>query len=508
MDINSFNLNSITEVKHFTTQFTITKDITIPDYMNDIKEILLNKSCITVDSNRLSQDRIYVTGRSGYKLLLLGEEENDFYSLSGEIPFDEVIKSDCPEGSNVCILATIDEDNAQMLHQRKVRLSLVVTLDACWCNEEELSVLEDISDDNNIFTKKISTTLPNLIYSGCDEIFYKNDIVIDDKLPSIDEICFYDYLIKDVYTINQDDGYSLGLNLELFIIYKSYESPNSLNHITKTFNIKTYINAPNTIGQLLYVSPSINECIVGREDSENNESPLTITLKASVYSEIYSLINKEIVADAYACNGTLELSRPERCILEPQLLHCDTSICEAINLETEITDSDILFSSASINVCSQEVVCDSLVINYIVIPTIYYKAEGSYREATKTIAGKVSLPINKQICINNSMTLSKMVVNDITVQTSGKEITVKTDVNVSALIKECSDTQVICDQNLIPNPEKTKKHIVCYFVKEGDDVFSICQKYRVSPEDLNKQNADLSLTPGSKIYIFTSRGAN
>ena len=53
-----------------------------------------------------------------------------------------------------------------------------------------------------------------------------------------------------------------------------------------------------------------------------------------------------------------------------------------------------------------------------------------------------------------------------------------------------------------------KKHITCYFVKEGDTLFSIGKKYKVTPKELEAGNPDLSLKPGSTLYMYTSGGDN
>lgn len=509
MEHNNFEINQVKSLNRFVWQFTMSKDINVPDYMSDIKEILLDNVSVGITEEKLSGDRIYVSGVSSYEILLADEEQEGAVNyLTGDINFNEVIKITGEDDGEFIISSELNEKHITMIHPRKVNISLVITLTAIRQMQLSIPVYTSISSDDNIFCKQEKDTLSSLCYKGYDETLFIEDFSPDDSMPDIDEICYTDYCVKDVYTISHEDGFSLCMTLALLVIYKNYDDEQAISHFTKNISVKSFISCCNTIGQTIFAKPFINHLSITKKDSEDSvKAVCNLNLSMTIYSEIYKQITSDILKDAYACRGELTLDRPTEKLYVPKLIKEDFTVCESFPLEDLDTNGNPLFASLSLQDACALTEGSSLIVSTTLVPCIYFNGkEKLYSVLNKNISNKFSVNLTDEGECEANDIIVYISLKDISFSIADNELTAKCELSASILIKRRYDADFISKVSLDDANPCNKKHITCYFVKENDDLFKIGKKYKVSPREIEAGNPDVSLQAGSKLYLYTSGG--
>ncbi|MDD6101892.1 MAG: DUF3794 domain-containing protein [Clostridiales bacterium] len=508
MEQTSFEISRVKPLTRYVWQFNLSKDINVPDYMSDIKEILLDNARVKITEEKFNGDRIYVSGLASYELLLSDEEQQGAVnSLSGDINFNEVIKTNGSSEGEFTITCEVNEKKITMVHPRKINISLVITLTASGAETVTIPVITSMSGDDRIICREEKDTLSTLIYKGFDETLILEDFAPDDTQSEIDEICYTDYSIRDTYTISHDDGFSMCMTLILFVIYQNTEG--GIEAFSKSLNIKAFVGCTGTTGQTIYAKPYVNGITVSKkEDSENMRAVCSLSLKLTVYSEIYSQITTELLKDAYTCSGSLFLERPSEMLYMPKLTKEDFTVCESIAPAGDVSGNP-LFACLSVKDISKTLEDGRLCVNSSFEVTAYYRGEEKpFTHVTRVFENKTCIALSEDKNINPADILSSITLRDINLTVSDNEITAKLELSILILTKKMYEGDFISGASFEEGSVCNKKHITCYFVKEGDTLFSIGKKYKVTPKELEAGNPDLSLKPGSTLYMYTSGGDN
>ncbi|MGN0164948.1 MAG: DUF3794 domain-containing protein, partial [Lachnospiraceae bacterium] len=296
-------------------QFTLDRDMNVPENLGDIMEIVNSVGNIIVDEDRVVGDKIYVKGNLPFEILYVTEEgEMRLAELSGKIDFDEVMRIDGSMDGIWRVSAKLEDVGVTMIHPRKVSVTALVTLNAVCCGEKECQVICDIDEKNHVECMGEEQVLSNLIYSGIDRAAVKEEIGIMSGNPNIGKIIFSTCNLMDCEAVPGKDSYRLNGKLSLFIIYQAEDSQNPYALWEQEIPFEKEIEAMGIDENCVCLAkPRIGR--VGLEvgnDDDGEPRLVTVAVELSCDAEIYSESRITLLRDAYAVDGILTLEKQKQ----------------------------------------------------------------------------------------------------------------------------------------------------------------------------------------------------
>ena len=108
-------------------QITLDDDFNVPDVKPDIDRLITERSYIRVASADAYQDKVRVQGELKFSVLYLASEDTKpVHSMSGSIPFDELINLDDVNAEDLIRVSSEVEDlNINIINSRKLSVRSV-----------------------------------------------------------------------------------------------------------------------------------------------------------------------------------------------------------------------------------------------------------------------------------------------------------------------------------------------------------------------------------------------
>lgn len=494
-------------------QFTLDRDMNVPETLGDISEIVDATGNITVEEERLVGDKIYLKGFLGYQVLYVSEdEEQGLAGLEGKIGFDEVLRIDNTLEGIWRSKVTTEDVSVSIIHPRKISITSLVTLSAVCVGESEQSVIgspENREDMECLFEEK---TLHTLVYSGVDRITLKEQIGIMSGYPNIAQILYYSCRMKD-YQLNPGaDCYDFVGRLELFIVYRAEDSDQPYALWEQELAFEKEVEAMDIdSGCLCFAVPELSRVNLELAYDEDGEPRLVnVSAEISCDMEAYRESQETLLMDAYSANGELVCERQEFSLPAELMLHGGNMKLNETIVLPEGTDDvgELLHSTAELRDC--EISCDEEGVHVAgaLAVVCYYRTTD---ERVPLRAMKQSFDFVEHMPVGAGMTADGPVrssvcgsVEHISVKAAAQgEYEVKASVNLNLMRLVMRKGEFISDVRMNAEYERRRKQIVCYYVREGDTIFSIGRKYGVKQDDIMKWNTDISLKQGARIYMYT-----
>lgn len=499
-------------------QFTLDRDMNVPENLGDIMEIVDSVGNIVIDEDRVVGDKIYVKGNLPFEILYATEEgELRLGNLSGKIDFDEVIRIDSEAAGIWRVSAKLEDVEVTVIHPRKVSVTALVTLNAVCCGEKECEVVSDIDEKDHIECLGEEEVLNNLIYSGIDRASVKEEIGIMSGNPNIAKIIFYTCRLIECEATLGKDNYRLNGKIALFIIYQAEDSEEPYALWEQEIPFEKEIEAVGIDESCIcFAKPQTGKVNIEIGHDDDGEPRLiTVTVELSCDVEIYCENRLELLRDAYAVDGELTLEKEMQ--VSPVSL---TALTQGVKINDRIvmpegTDDvgEILHIESGVNV--EDISCDSEGIHIAgVVPLTCY-----YRSTSESVPVRVlkqnfefveHVPVaaleNAEGAVPRCSVYGTVDYAQVR-QSGGGEYEVKAGINLNCMLCIMKEMEYITGVNFEESSGKKKKQITCYFVKDGETLFDIGRKYRVKQDDIMKWNSDINLKSGSRIYMYTASEA-
>lgn len=499
-------------------QFTLDRDMNVPENLGDIMEIVNSVGNIIIDEDRVVGDKIYVKGNMPFQVLYVTEEgEMRLGDLNGKIDFDEVIRIDGSVDGIWRVTAKLEDVGVTIIHPRKVSVTALVTLNAVCCGEKECEVICDINEPEHVECLGEEQVLNTLVYSGIDRASIKEEIGIMSGNPNIARIIFHTCNLVDCETVLGKDGYKLIGKLAMFMVYQAEDSEEPYALWEQEIPFEKEFEAEGIDEDCMcFAKPQTGR--VGVEvghDDDGEPRLVTVTVELSCDVEIYSENKMNLLRDAYAVDGELMLEKQGQ--VSPVSL---ATLIQGVKINDKIvlpegTDDvdEILHVEACVSV--EDVTCDSegMHIAGAVPVTCYYRSTSDavpIRVMKHDFEFVEHVPMSALENMDNITSRCGVygTVDYAQVRAGvGGEYEVKVGINLNCMLCIMKEIEYATDVSFEETRGKRKKQITCYYVKDGESLFDIGRKYRVKQEDIHKWNSEISLKTGSRIYMYTAAEA-
>lgn len=513
MELIKKNINVCRKKQDFSTQTVVNEDLNLPDYMEDIEKVILEKGEFYLEQVRALTDKIIVKGKVKYHLLYSGGSPENISSFIKETAVNEEIHADGVNEYDEIIISPREEAfNINIINSRKINVKMIIGFDI-YVQEIELeSITTDISADHDFQLKRNDCTLLKLCLQNNDIYRFHNQRSLAKDKPNIEHI-LYDCLTPREIELKCGDGCILiSGRMHVFIMYYPEGKDTSVQCFEYEFPIDDKIDCPESmqgmIGDLRW-SLSGKELEI-KEDNENEARVIAVSGVIDIGMNIFSEEQVSGVEDAYAIG---KLVQPKtRAITLPKLLMKNNTVCR-VNKRMRISDD----SATALQVCHIEgdvrqekvfVESDMMVAEGHVFVKIIYVTNDEqqpFRVATGAIAYSHSIEVGG---INDGCRYRiKPIIESITASLEGNDVEIHIQIAMDVIVFDCEAVQIIDDISVSDIPKehlKAMPGIVGYMASRGENLWDIAKKYQTTVDrisDINKIS-DEPLKNGQKLLII------
>ena len=143
------------------TQITLDDDFNVPDSKMDMEQIILDRGELQLDESRPMNDKVSLSGKLKFDVLYSTPASGSLESMSGEIPFDELVNmEELEERDRLQTQWEMEDLTVEMIHSRKLSVKAIITftLTAEQLYEEETAVeARDIGEFDSL-NKELDVT--------------------------------------------------------------------------------------------------------------------------------------------------------------------------------------------------------------------------------------------------------------------------------------------------------------------------------------------------------------
>ncbi|MBP3927142.1 MAG: DUF3794 domain-containing protein, partial [Clostridium sp.] len=181
------------------SQITLDDDFIVPDTMDDVAQILMNRGEVQIESARPQGERMLIRGKLVF-YVLYRKAEGGLQALGGEIPFDEVVNvPGLAEQDYTQTSWTLEDLSTGMINSRKLSIKAVVVLEVRVESLYDAEAAVDVeTEDEKTEILKRNIDVAAIAARRKDTYRIREDIQISGNKPNIEQILWNDMRLRGV----------------------------------------------------------------------------------------------------------------------------------------------------------------------------------------------------------------------------------------------------------------------------------------------------------------------
>ena len=487
-----------------TVHVDVEEDLLVPDTFPDMEMILNVDARVLSGEIFIENETSEIKGRIKLETMYRTGENygNNISVLPAELNFTEILKCD----GAVHLNPQISKIEYRIVNERKYKIRVMIEIDVKCEREKEHLIFEGI-DGETLHLKKKQLCLMDLLSRKISESDVSEELLINDEKIRPVKILKYKVNVAENHRQLTKEKLVLNQTLWIRVMYLAeIASKGNLSNQVMFFRGKVDHTQFISLGKM---EGETESCITA-SSAENikvdiNRESNGFEISGEIATEIacYGYMERELVADFYHSKEEMTCDRKtENVCAGVERISVEQTIRESIGLQQESGDElRIIYLDAQpfdVTVAAEEsaaVVRGKLHMEAVVMN------EGDYTILAKKICDFScikELPQEKN-CV---LELSGFTVRELTGDIAG------TDINLTAQIQADINIFKEAEFTHISNPciVKSSKPEKCYpitihTVSEGESVWDIGKKYKVSEECIMHYNKEDSIKAGNKIII-------
>lgn len=498
--------------KPVVNQFMVDEDYNLKDLNEDIHRIVMSEGNARILEIAPAENYLRVKGQLEFRILYLSEElEPRFYSLKGEVPFEEMIYLEDNHGEIYDVKCRKTDLTPQIVHSRKLRIKAVVELEA----KSDIQKLEeipiDISCETTVYKKQREVELLKLQVTKKDTFRIKEEIVLSGMKESIGTLLWSDIANRKLDTRLENDSLQL---IGEILVFCFYESPDGkIDWIEQAVPYQGQMECYG-VNESMYhhieaYLEDANVDVRTDEDGELRVFGIEGTLK--LYIAVYEEEKIPILEDLYSLekNGILQKKDVsyEQLVLQN---HSKCKIMERISVpELKKDVLQICHSCGTIQIGKMKMQEDGLLVEgALQIGFLYVKADDQMPFDT----WQGMIPFSYLIECNEAEENLKYYVTAMLEQLSislqgGQEIEIKGVLAFHGFFERTGTLEMIENvifEEISMEELQNRPSVVGHVVKEGEDLWQLAKKYHASVDSICEANkiTEEMLKPDERLLIF------
>lgn len=498
-----------------TLQLTLDDDFNVPDMKPDIVRVITQQGQIKVEDRKILNGKLMIRGTLLFHILYLSDESaRPVNSLSGEIPFDEVInvENGC-HAENITLKWEIEDLNVGIINSRKISVRSIVRFHAAaeeLCDEAAAIAAEGV-EEAECLHKPIRVT--GLAVDKKDSYRLKEEITLPSNKGSMAEILYSEVELKNADVRLLADKFTIKGEVLVFFLYRSEDEENPVEYYETELPFSASIDCSGCEEEMI---EDIELGISGRNleikpDADGEERIVDVEIVFDMNIKIYREEDFEILADIYS---------PVQEITPVRRMAGYENLLVKNNTKARVTDRvkvgagnprilQICHGSGTVKVDEAEITEEGIQTEGVIeVELLYISAD----DAVPLQAIKSVIPFSQLIEVRGITPQSifeiKPGIDQIGVMMlDAEEIEVKAGLRLNAIVFEPVTEPMITDLETAPlDMEKLQAMpgLIGYVVKEGDTLWNIARQYYTTMDTIREIN-DLEndiIHPGDRLLMI------
>lgn len=487
------------------TQITLDDDFIVPDIRADIDGVITSEGDVIIESVRVSEGKVNVTGRLQFRLLYICNSGGKrLHNMEGSLSFDENLLMDgLREGDNVSIKWDIEDLSIGIINTRKISARAVVSLEATaeeMYEVEPIISLADVDMDRADCLKK-NVDISQIAVSKRDILRIREELNIPSNKGNIYNILWNTVRLKNTSARVLDGKISIGGEISAMVLYEVEEENAPVQWIDTVVPFNGVVEAPCAEGMIPDIEMNISSINVQpRPDQDGEQRIIELDAVIELGIKVYSEENIEYISDIYSTS--CELTPVTEQVTYNTILMRNQSkakVSDKIKLDQstgsimQLIGSDGIVKLDEVRIPESSDKADTITVEGFVSVNLMYISSDDMHPIS--VAREI-IPFTHEIeapgVTENALIFIRPSLEQLTtVMVGNNEIEAKAVAVFDTLILGSVKEEVILDVAESPiDMEKLRgiPSMAGYFVKKGDTLWKIAKKYYTTVDSIRKVN--------------------
>ncbi|HOO78940.1 MAG TPA: DUF3794 domain-containing protein [Lachnospiraceae bacterium] len=501
------------------SQFVLEEDLIIPDSRPDVLRVLLYKSDVIKEEQRILENHIIVKGRLNYCILYRAKDDFNVLSyVKGDIPFEEQLFMDGIQNSDeIESTLTMEDQNINMINSRKLNLHALLSICAVRTTlyDEEITTsleADESASCSGCETRQSRMDILELSVLKKDICRIREELELPKSFPNIAELLWSRVDAGEMEIRPLDDKLSIKTTLSIFLIYRSDSEDSVIRYYETSIPYSTTVECDRSDDAMIpAITYNISHCETEvRPDFDGEERVLGIELILDLSIRLYQETDVAYLFDVYGT--TKELSPvTKQCSLKKlniynlsqyklstrlALAEDAPPILQLCYCNTFLKTDDPKITDGGIEVCG-----------LLELQVLYLTGDDDspYYSYTESVPFSHTIEVPDISYHSIFHVRASLDQTNVTLPTA-QELEVKSSITFQTFVYEQVPVELITDvvvQEMDPARINSMPSIIVYFVKEGESLWQIGKNYSVPIASIMEQNEMTSenIQVGDRLFI-------
>lgn len=285
-------------------QLTLDDDFNVPDVKPDICKIIKEQGAIKINDVKMMNGKLMVKGALFFNMLYFSDESTrPVHSISGEVPFDEVIHlDDACIGDEAIISWELEDLTTALINSRKFSVKSIVRITVL-IEElyDEVTAVSVTGEEDIQFINK-SITVTDIAVDKKDTYRIKDQIHLPSNKANISEILYSEVELRNPEARLSENKFNVKGELIIFILYASEDEEKPLEYFETELPFATTIECngctEDMIDNIDFAIASKSLEIMPDSDGEQRVIDVEVVLELGI--KMYDEEDLELLNDAYS----------------------------------------------------------------------------------------------------------------------------------------------------------------------------------------------------------------
>lgn len=495
------------------SQITLDDDFIVPDTMDDVAQILMNRGEVQIESARPQGEKMLIRGKLIF-YVLYRKDGGGLQALGGEIPFDEVVNvPGLEEHDDTQTSWTLEDLSTGMINSRKLSIKAVVALEVRVESLRAAEAAVDVeTDDEKMEVLKRNIDVAAIAARRKDTFRIREDIQLSGSKPNIQQILWNEMRLRGVSVRPMDGAVHLDGELTVFLIYAGEGEHTPTQWLEESIPFSGEVELSEASEEMI---PAVGVRILHRGiemkpdyDGEMREFAVDVVLELDI--KLYKEENVELLSDLYSTGREVTTETGEACF--DRLLTrnvCRARVNEQIKMKTQDRILQLSHSSGSVKLDGAEPAEDGLHIEGVLEVNFLYLTDDDaepVRAASEIIPFHFTAEadgINEDSVWQLQPGLEQLTA----VMLGGDTVEVKAAIAADLLVLQPVREPVVTGVQTAPLDVKRLQElpgIVGYVVQPGDTLWKIAKKFHTTVDNIRETNSltGEEIRPGDRLILI------
>ena len=495
------------------SQITLDDDFIVPDTMDDVAQILMDRGEIQIESARPQGERMLIRGKLLF-YLLYRKAEGGLQALGGEIPFDEVVNVPGLADHDDTQTAWMLEDlSIGMINSRKLSIKAVVALTVQVESLYDAEAAVDVeTDDAGTQVLKRTIEVAAIAVRRKDTYRIREDLQISGNKPNIESLLWDEMRLRSIAVRAMNGAVHIDGELMVFLIYSGEGEHTPAQWLEESIPFSGEVELAEA-GEDMIPAVGVrilHRSIEGKPDYDGEMREFSVDAVLELDIRLYREEEVELLSDVYSTGCELAARMGEACFNRLLTRNvCRSKVNEQIRLQKQERILQLIHSSGTVKLDDTAAAEDGLHLEGVLEVTILYLTD---EDEEPIRSAKAVLPFRFTAEADGITEDSVWQVNPgleqlTAVMLGGDQVEIKAVITADVLVLLPVREPVVEEVTIAPLDQKKLQElpgIVGYVVQPGDSLWKIAKKFHTTVDNIKETN---SLTgeeskPGERLILM------